>query len=184
MLISKKRVQAFTMIETLVALVIISIGILGFALMQVESLKAAKIATERTKAILFATDMMDRIRSNRIDFVRDATGAPTPNLNIAVFNSALSGPGAEPATLCADPLNTANVTDIEIAPNCTVDEMAAYELWQWRTMIADPKLGLGSVGKASVSVQNALPSNVEINIVWSDRGEQKSYILESRLFSY
>jgi len=49
---------------------------------------------------------------------------------------------------------------------------------------ADPKLGLGSVGKASVSVQNALPSNVEINIVWSDRGEQKSYILESRLFSY
>jgi len=44
MLISKKRVQAFTMIETLVALVIISIGILGFALMQVESLKAAKIA--------------------------------------------------------------------------------------------------------------------------------------------
>jgi len=39
--------HGFTMIETLVSLVIISIGVLGFALLQVESLKA-------TKTILFS----------------------------------------------------------------------------------------------------------------------------------
>lgn len=53
------------MIEALVALVVLSIGMLGIAALYVESLKAGRTALIRSQAIMLAGDMADRIRANR-----------------------------------------------------------------------------------------------------------------------
>jgi len=162
----KKTHYGFTMIETLVSLVIISIGILGFALLQVESLKAAKTASERTRAIQFASDMMDRIRTNRL--VLDET---TNILNIRAYNKTLAGPGTRPTNdLCADETSTAS--DLTNIPICTLAQMADYEVWQWRDLIDDPAFGLGANGKASIDVENTIPSTVTIKIQWTEKGEE------------
>jgi len=58
------RYKGFTLIEVLVALVILSVGMLGIAALYVEGLRAGRTATFRTSAVNLAADMMDRIRAN------------------------------------------------------------------------------------------------------------------------
>ena len=57
-------ISGFTLIEVLVALVIISIGLVGVAALYVQILKFNGSALNRSKAIVHAADMADRIRAN------------------------------------------------------------------------------------------------------------------------
>lgn len=59
-----KAQKGFTLIEILVALVILSIGLLGVASMQVQGLRNNQSAYLRTQATLLAYDMADRMRTN------------------------------------------------------------------------------------------------------------------------
>jgi len=160
-----KSQLGFTMIETLVSLLIISVGILGFALLQVESLKAAKTATERSRAVHFATDMMDRIRANKA--------------SVTDYAVTIDGPGTIPSTVCADPAATPALT-IGSPNACTGAEMAAYEIWQWRTAVQDAIYGLGNDnGEAGITVTGTDPWTVTLTIQWSERDEDLNYILSS-----
>jgi len=151
--------KGFTMIETLVSIVIISIGVLGFALLQIESLKAAKVANERTKAIHFATDMMDRMRANKSEI---------PSYDTA----GIAGPPGGLAKICVEPA-AGGVT-------CDGKEMAAYEVSQWKDMIADPNLGFGATnGQAGIDVSGTNPWTVQVTIRWTEKADTNNYILTS-----
>jgi type IV pilus assembly protein PilV len=63
--LGSRRVAGFTLIEVLVALVVLSIGLLGIAALYVETLRANRSALVRTQAIALASDLADRIRANR-----------------------------------------------------------------------------------------------------------------------
>lgn len=60
-----RRGRGFTLVEVLIALIVLSIGLLGIAAMYVETLRANRSALYRTQAISLASDLADRIRSNR-----------------------------------------------------------------------------------------------------------------------
>ncbi len=57
--------NGFSMIETLVAIVIISFGLLGVAGLQLASLKTTHSAQYRSQASILAYDIIDRMRANR-----------------------------------------------------------------------------------------------------------------------
>ncbi|MEP6635053.1 MAG: type IV pilus modification protein PilV [Luteimonas sp.] len=62
-----KRSQAgFSMIEILIALVILALGLLGFALLQTMNLRFAKSANQRTQATNLAYELLDMARANRV----------------------------------------------------------------------------------------------------------------------
>jgi len=60
-----KHLNGFTLLEVLVALLILSIGLLGLAALQANTLKINHGALQRTQAIFLTYDMMDRLRANR-----------------------------------------------------------------------------------------------------------------------
>lgn len=60
------KVSGFTLVEVLIALIVLSIGLLGIAAMYVETLRANRSALVRTQAIALASDLADRIRANRV----------------------------------------------------------------------------------------------------------------------
>ena len=62
---SRRRSGGFTLIESLVALLVLSIGLLGVAAMQLASLQANNGAFQRTQATFLAQDITDRMRANR-----------------------------------------------------------------------------------------------------------------------
>ena len=54
-----------TLLEALIALVVVSIGLLGVAALNARTLGAHRTALLRARAVLLAADMADRIRANR-----------------------------------------------------------------------------------------------------------------------
>jgi type IV pilus assembly protein PilV len=60
-----RKASGFTFIEALVALIVLSIGLLGVAALQLTSLRSNHSASLRSQATLLASDMVDRMRANR-----------------------------------------------------------------------------------------------------------------------
>lgn len=59
------RSRGFTLVEILVALVVLSIGLLGVAALQLTSLRNNHSSAMRTQATFLAYDIIDRMRANR-----------------------------------------------------------------------------------------------------------------------
>ncbi len=57
--------HGFTLLEILIAVVILSVGLLGLAGLQARSLQANQSALMRSQATVLAYDMVDRMRANR-----------------------------------------------------------------------------------------------------------------------
>ncbi len=53
------------MIEVLVALFVLAVGLLGFAMMQTMSVRFTQSASHRTHAVNLAYDLLDQMRANR-----------------------------------------------------------------------------------------------------------------------
>ncbi|MFK7814876.1 MAG: type IV pilus modification protein PilV [Gammaproteobacteria bacterium] len=96
----------FTLMEVLVALAVLSIGLLGMAGMQLFSLKSSHDAYKRTQATLFAYDLIEKMRANRDEALSGG------------YDSALN---AIPAT----------VPNCQIS-NCSTTQVANYELAEWK----------------------------------------------------
>ena len=61
-----RRNGGFTLVEAMVALIVLSVGLLGIAALYVETLRANRTSLHRTEAVNLATDIADRMRSNRL----------------------------------------------------------------------------------------------------------------------
>lgn len=59
------RQQGFTLIEVMVAVVVLAVGLLGLAGLQATSLRFNDSAYQRSQATALAYDMADRMRANR-----------------------------------------------------------------------------------------------------------------------
>lgn len=60
------REAGMTLLEILIALTVVSIGLVGVAALNVTSLSANRTALLRGRAVLLVADMADRIRANRV----------------------------------------------------------------------------------------------------------------------
>jgi type IV pilus assembly protein PilV len=63
--IKRKTQRGTTLVETLVALVVLSVGLLGIAALQMTSLRNNRGAHMRSQAQVLAYDIADRMRANR-----------------------------------------------------------------------------------------------------------------------
>jgi type IV pilus assembly protein PilV len=85
----KQRSSGVSMVETMVALFVLALGILGLGALHATSLRGGSSSHLRSQAVLIAYDAMDRLRSNR-------TAALSGNYNIAIATAAPLGDGAAP----------------------------------------------------------------------------------------
>jgi len=65
-LAARRSCRGLTLVEILVALVVLSVGLLGLAAMQTTSVKFTTSAYQRTQATALAYDLIDRMRGNRL----------------------------------------------------------------------------------------------------------------------
>ncbi|MDH5190312.1 MAG: type IV pilus modification protein PilV [Gammaproteobacteria bacterium] len=69
----RNKSKGFTLLEVLITVVILAIGLLGIASLQLNALRFNHSAYLRTQASLLAYDMADRMRANRGGSVNYAT---------------------------------------------------------------------------------------------------------------
>ena len=105
--------NGFTLMEVLVALAVLSIGLLGMAGMQLFSMKSSHGAYLQSQASYFAYDLIDKMRAN-------PTGFDNGNYDTAIS----SIPGG--FTNC----QTTTAT-------CSPDQLATFELTQWKCSLGN-----------------------------------------------
>jgi type IV pilus assembly protein PilV len=68
--------KGFTLVEVLIALIVLSIGMLGMAALLLKSLQSGRSSLYRTQAITLAAGLADRMRANRVPAGVYACGDP------------------------------------------------------------------------------------------------------------
>ena len=61
-----RREYGFTLIEVMIAIVVLAVGLLGFALLQTMNVRFTQTANYRSQATNLSYEMLDQIRVNRI----------------------------------------------------------------------------------------------------------------------
>ncbi len=105
--LGSKRMQGFNLVEVLIALIIMSVGMLGIAGLYVHSMQAGRTSLFRHHAVTLVGDIADRIRANP-----KAAGA-------------YAVPGG------------ANNNCVDGGINCTPAAMAANDIFLWGLQAAD-----------------------------------------------
>lgn len=88
------REGGMTLVEVLVALLVLSIGLLGIAALQTTGLRATQTAGARTQATLLAYDIIDRMRANRRDAV--VVNSPYETLTTDTYTDPATAPAGTP----------------------------------------------------------------------------------------
>ena len=73
--ISRKAQQGLSLLEVLIALLILAIGALGFAGLQMKALHTTNDANYRARAMLLAQDAIERIQANPTQLTNYQTGS-------------------------------------------------------------------------------------------------------------
>lgn len=128
-MISIQRERGFTLIEVLVAILIVAVGILGVAGMQVVSLQQNRNALFRDTALQLGNDIIDRIRANATEAYSGVTPDSAPTLS-------------------------ANCNDAA----CTTEEMRDFDVAQWKCRL-DPLDGDGAIHGACATIFNINPAD-------------------------
>lgn len=111
------KVNGFSLMEVLVALLILSVGLLGLAGMQVSGLRGVSNATDYTLASLALNDLAERMRANPV-------GLDLGNFTGYNFATADCETPTRPTPFC---ITTSDTT----AGSCTPSEMVVSELYSW-----------------------------------------------------
>ncbi len=129
----------FTLLEVLVALLVLSLGLLGLAGLQTMSLKFNTQSYQRTQATMLIDSMIDRMRANP-DAVNSGVYNNVP-LGAAAASYSFSGTCPQQ---CAD-----------------ADDLANYDIHQWLAAIAAP--GMLTNGKGEISFDG---TRHRVTITW------------------
>lgn len=104
-----KHTRGFTLVEVLVALLVLGIGLLGVAGLQSATLGLNHGSYLRSQATILSQDIVDRMRANP-----SATSDGTYDQGTASTHA-----------------------NCEMAGGCSVQEMAEHDLEEWNTAVAD-----------------------------------------------
>lgn len=137
--LARFRARGFSLVEVLVALLVISIGMLGLAALYVETLRMNRTAIYRTQAVNLAADMAERIRAN------------------AAAGVAYAGAGADSGC------NEGGAAAVA----CTPAQMAAQDVFDWQQATA-ALLPNGTAVLGFVAAGAGTPNVYTLTITWTE----------------
>lgn len=140
------RVPGFSMVEVLVALVVLSVGLLGIAKMQALGMSSTSVAGKRALAATLADSLAAAMHENQ------------------AYWSSLAAIGQQNASTAVVPSCVLGAPNFA-APSCTPTQLAAYDLQVWALNLN----GLLSNAQGSVTCQAASPNTCLVTITWSEK---------------
>ena len=150
----KKTQSGFTFIEVLVAVFVISVGLLGLASMQATSLQFNQSSSLRTNATILAEDIIDRMRAN-------------------------SGNACLYLTDYTD-THTTTACDNKASP-CSAAQIRESDLAAWKERVQG-ELPDGQASIVEASCNSGATNTFQINLRWTDRDDnQRTFTIEAQI---
>ncbi|MGH8133640.1 MAG: type IV pilus modification protein PilV [Steroidobacteraceae bacterium] len=138
-----RRASGFSLVEVLVALVVLSIGLLGIAKMQALGLSSTSIAGRRALAATEADSLAAAMHENRAYWTITAASTTQSFTGVPAVVAACTQ-GAGP---------------------CQPTQLAAYDLWMW----ASDLYALLPNYTGSVACSNTTPVTCLVQITWYEK---------------
>jgi len=150
---SMKQQSGFTLIEVLVATLVLTVGILGVAAMQMVSFQTNQSAYARSQAVYLAQDIFDRMRAN-----------PAGYRSTTVYNSVDT---TDTSTIPGDP------SCVTTNGGCSPQQMGQQDLREWADAFYNvtsrdeyrPRLPNGSASLDRIGTTDEF----EVIVSWDDR---------------
>jgi type IV pilus assembly protein PilV len=152
----RRRPAGFSLVEVMVALIVLSVGLLGIARMQSLALSSTSVASQRSMAAIEAESMAASMHENRGYWT---TGDPS-GATITIQGATLAVPTGAAALVAAIPTTC---TPAQTSP-CTPAQLAAYDLQTWATDLK----GILPGDQAKIKCGTVTPVSCTINIVWAE----------------
>jgi type IV pilus assembly protein PilV len=140
------------MLEVLITLIIILLGVLGMAGMQMLAINNTKVARTHSLAAILASSLTATMQAN--DPYWSVANISTSVNGTTLGNSGLNGA----ATNCAP--TTASATTA-----CVPADMAAYDLKTWGSNVA----AVLPLGTGQVTCNGTTPNVCAISVTWSEK---------------
>jgi type IV pilus assembly protein PilV len=162
---NKRAQHGSGLIESLISILVVSIGFLGFAGLQINGLAAANDSLFRSKAVYLSYQMADRVRAN------------LPAATAGAYNSFTS--------------QTPASSGCTISVNCTVTQMAQNDFNEW---LAEVQTGSVLPSGAAVICLDSTPDDgtptdaacdgqgnvLSIKLWWTEKGQQHRFVTTFR----
>jgi len=148
------RNRGISLVEVLVALVVISIGLLGIAKMQALAMASTRGSSTRSLVSIEAASLASAMHANRKYWNAVSTTTTTFSVNLA--NGALVSPAPTDVQLLSPWVNCAAAT-------CTPPAMALYDLLAWSAA-----LGAVTNGSTASVTCTGQPAACTILIQWNE----------------
>ena len=149
--------RGFSLVEVLVALVVLSVGLLGIAKMQALALSSTSVASMRSLAALEADSLAAAMHENRGYWTSAAAITAVP---IQVQGAVVSnGP---PAAICT----------VGAGAPCTPTQVAAYDLQQWANILGGTNTVPALLPNDTATVNcfnNGIRIDCSVTINWSEK---------------
>ncbi len=151
--------QGFSLLEVLIALLVLSVGLLGIAGLQTISLKYNHQSYERTQATVLISEMFEKITANPVA----ARGGSFDAIADTDTSGSFTGYGSCPT-------------------NCTPAQLATFELFRWKRSIEDPRrLAQGRGAITRIPDPDGATAHVyEITISWVENDLAMTQIMRMR----
>lgn len=148
--------RGFSLIEVLVALLVLAIGLLGLAALQATSLSFNADSYSRTQVTLLVYDIVDKMRANPTGFTAGSYDVVDDGAAATAISNYASCSGA--ACQC------------DTGGSCNSTNLAMYDLGTWYAKLADAQVlsDANSAGRRATIVRDAA-NLVTITINWSER---------------
>jgi type IV pilus assembly protein PilV len=155
--------HGFSLIEVLVALVVVSVGLLGIAKMQAIAYSSTGIASKRSLAAIEAASLASSMHANRAYWSVSGTAPALTTVTGAVV-SASSDPALLAVVDCTSPAAGPS--------GCTPSQLAAYDLNGVNGWAPTLKQLLGTSDQATIACVNPAPPQTPVTctvtISWSE----------------
>lgn len=154
--------RGFSLLEVLIALLVLSFGLLGIAGLQTFSLQFNHQSYERTQATLLISDITERITANPLG----GSAGGYDGISSSTMASGYSGYGGCPSN-CA-----------------TTAQLATYDLFLWKSALENPKIlaqGTGSITRV-IDATDASALIFDISVQWVENNLPMSQTMRVRTF--
>ncbi len=151
---ARRQQSGFSLIEVLVSTLILTVGILGVAAMQMLSFQTNQSAYMRSQAIFLAQDILDRMRANP-DGYRGTTVYNSVDTNVSSTIPGAPGCVTSPA-------------------GCSPTQMAQQDLREWSQSFVNTS-GIGNYrptlmnGRGLLERVSATDNEFRVTVSWDDR---------------
>ena len=168
----RHQVRGFTLLEVLVAILIVSFGLLGLAKTQAVAISNMQVSSVRSLISLQASSLGAAMQGNRVYWAgilptnaTASTVALAPPASFSVAGSVVTGGPAASTTNA-----TCISTTLPASAQCTPTQLAAADLQAWATTMNSMFPGYAaSFACANTAAGSTAPISCTITITWNEK---------------